>query len=102
MIDVAKELKVAMQTGKVVLGSKQAMRLASKGKAKLIIMASNTPQGIKDKISAYARVSKIPIYIYPGSSWDLGAICGKPFVVAAVSVIDEGDSEILKLAGEGG
>lgn len=102
MIDVAKELKVAMQTGKVAVGSKQAMKLAGMGKAKLIIVASNAPQEIKEKISNLAKVSKIPMYIYPGSSWDLGAICGKPFVVAAVSVIDEGDSEILKLVGEGG
>lgn len=102
MVDVAKELKVAIQTGKVILGTKQTMKLTSLGRAKLIILASSTPHEVRDKIIAYAKAAGTHVYVYPGSGWDLGAICGKPFVATAVSVVDEGDSEILKLAEKGG
>jgi ribosomal protein L30E len=35
--------------------------------------------------------------VYRGSSLDLAATCGKPFIVSALSIREPGDSEILKL-----
>ena len=99
-IDLERELKIALKTGKVVLGSNQAIKHAKLGKGKLIILASNCPRDVKGDIIYYSKLSKVPVYVFPGSSWELGSICGKPFMVAALTILDPGDSEILSLVEE--
>lgn len=99
-IDIERELKIALRTGRVEIGSNVTIKNAKLGRGKLIIIASNCPDEIKGDILYYSRLSKIPVYVYPGSSWDLGAICGKLFMVASLTVIDPGDSEILYLVEE--
>jgi large subunit ribosomal protein L30e len=37
------------------------------------------------------------VSIYNGTSLDLGAVCGKPFEVSALSIKEPGDSNILKI-----
>ncbi|MCS7387060.1 MAG: 50S ribosomal protein L30e [archaeon GB-1867-005] len=100
-IDLERELKIALKTGKVALGSNSAIKYAKLGKGKLIILASNCPSDIKSDILYYSKLSKIPVYVFPGSSWELGSICRKPFMVAALTILDPGDSEILMLVEEG-
>ncbi len=101
MINLENELRVAMRTGKVVLGSKVTMKAAAHGNGKLIILARNCPEHLKDLIVHYAKLSNIPTYVSPLSSRELGATCGKRFMVAALTVLDEGDSDIMKLVEEG-
>ncbi|PCN49832.1 50S ribosomal protein L30e [Candidatus Geothermarchaeota archaeon ex4572_27] len=97
MISLENELRVAMKTGKVVLGSRQTARLAAHGRGKLIIIARNCPEDIKALIMHYAKLSNIPTYICPLSSKELGEACGRRFMVAALTVLDEGESDIMKL-----
>ena len=92
---------MAIKTGKVRFGSKEAIKALKHGKAKMVIIAANAPKEIKDDILYYAKLSKIPVYIFQGTSVELGTICGKPFMVAAITIYDEGDSRILEFA-EGG
>ncbi len=98
MVDLARELKVAMTTGKVVLGSRQTMKAILRGEAKAVVIAANVPVHIKSDIEYYAKLARIPIITYPGSSWELGAACGKPFKVSSLAIIDPGESAILELA----
>jgi len=97
-IDVNKQIGMAVRTGKVSFGVKEALDGARYAKAKLLIMASNCPEPYKQDLIQYAKQSSIPIYNYPGSSVDLGAACSKRFVVAVLTIKEPGDSEILKLA----
>jgi len=97
VVDVDKAIRMAVRTGKVILGSKRTIQLVKHGKVKLAIVASNCPAEIKNDLEYYCKLSNVPVYIYDGTSWDLGAVCGKPFMVAAMAVVDPGDSEILKL-----
>jgi len=96
-MDVAHEIRVAMSTGKVIVGSKQTIKACAFGKAKLVIIASNCPESVRSQIEYYAKLSGVPIYVFPGSSWDLGAACRKPFMVASLAIIDPGDSDIMSL-----
>jgi len=96
------ELRMAIKTGKVRFGSKEAIKAAKLGKAKLIVIAENAPKELKDDIIYYSKLSKIPTYIYKGTSVDLGTLCGKPFMVAAVIIYDEGESRILEFVESGG
>ncbi|MCD6461968.1 MAG: 50S ribosomal protein L30e [Thermoplasmata archaeon] len=87
-MDIQKAIKTAVSKGDVVLGMKEIKKHAAKGKIKLVIYASNSPE--KD-------FPGVKTYRYKGSNADLGVACGKPFPVAAIGIIDPGPSEILSL-----
>lgn len=97
--DENKEINVAVKTGKTILGTKKVIQQLSMGKLKLLIMAKNTPAKIVDDIRILNNCLEIPvpIFISKSSSWDLGSVCAKPFWVATVGILDEGDSSILKV-----
>jgi len=95
--DIEKELVNALKTGRVILGSRKTLKLVKLGKAKAVIVAENAPPEIRDDIIYYARLSNIPVYVYPGTSLELGAVCGKPFTVASLAILDPGNSRIIDL-----
>ena len=97
MIDVNKAIATTAKTGKIQFGVNSALKSAKTKKAKLIIVASNCPKKTKEGIEYYCKLSNIPVSIYKGTSVDLGAVCGKPFEVSALSVREPGDSNILKI-----
>lgn len=97
MIDVDKAIAAAVKTGKVSFGAASAVQSAQTGRARLIILAANTPKNIREDVEYYSKLSKVPLITYRGSSLDLAATCGKPFTVSALSIREPGDSEILKL-----
>jgi large subunit ribosomal protein L30e len=37
------------------------------------------------------------LIVYKGTSTDLAMVCGKPFIISALTIRDPGDSDILKL-----
>lgn len=98
MIDVNKAIATAVKTGKISFGTNNAIKNAKTRKAKLIIVASNCLQKNREDIEYYCKLSNIPVTIYKGTSIDLGAVCGKPFKVSAITIREPGDSDILKLA----
>jgi len=91
---------MAVKTGKVGFGSKDAIVSTASARAKMIILAKNIREAERDEIQHNAEQSVIPIYVFPGSSLDLGAVCEKPFPVSAIVVREAGDSEVLKLVAE--
>ena len=92
-------LRMVLRTGKIVLGSKQTLKLVRHGKTKMVVVAANAPPETKKELKYYASLSNVPVYEYPGTSVELGALCGKPFPVSMLAVIDPGDSNILELVG---
>ena len=97
-MDFNRQINIALKTGKTELGCRSASTAAKQGKAKLIILASNCPEEYKNEILRDAKKSGIFTYTYDGTSTELGSVCGKPFIVAAITVREAGNSEILKLA----
>lgn len=96
MINLDRALRSSIRTGKVVLGSNQALECGVSGKAKLIIHAADCPLDIRERLDRL----ELPVYSYQSSGKDLGAACGKPFPVAALAVIEPGDSEVMALLRE--
>ncbi len=97
--DEGKEINVAVKTGKILLGARSVTREISMGDLKLIVLSHNAPSEIKDEITLLNNCLETPIPVYnsKNSSWDLGSICGKPFWVSVLGVLDAGDSSILKV-----
>jgi large subunit ribosomal protein L30e len=97
VIDIDKAVTTVLKTGKVSLGANSAIQNAKTGKTKLVILAANSPKSIREDIEYYCKLSNVPLIIYRGSSTDLATVCGKPFIVSALSIKEPGDSEILRL-----
>ncbi|MDI3484536.1 MAG: large subunit ribosomal protein L30e [Methanobacteriaceae archaeon] len=98
-MDIDRGIRVAVDTGNVILGSKKSIQNLKLGKGKIVIIAENAPEDIKDDVEYYARLSNIPVYVYKGSSVELGSVCGKPFTVTTLLIQDPGDSTILEIVG---
>jgi len=101
MIDVNKAVGSAVKTGKVLLGAGGALKSVKAGRARLIVLASNCPVDVREDIERFGGLSGVPVFIYNGSSIDLGAACGKPFAVSVLTVREPGDSDILRLVEAG-
>jgi large subunit ribosomal protein L30e len=97
MINIENAIKIVQKTGKLEIGTQKAINLIKNGRGQIIIVANNCPQSILEDLKIYAQFSNIPIYTYKGSNWDLGFLCGKMFMISVLTILDPGDSDILKL-----
>jgi large subunit ribosomal protein L30e len=88
---------MAISTGRVYLGSNVSMREMRRGRAKIAILSSNSPNVIRKRIESFGKLSGIPVLQHTKDSVDLGILCGKPFSVSAIVINDLGDSKILDL-----
>ncbi|GAT30214.1 60S ribosomal protein L30-2 [Aspergillus luchuensis] len=118
-------LALVMKSGKVTLGYKSTIKTLRSGKAKLVIIAANTPPLRKSELEYYAMLAKAPVHHFSGNNvsdhdpsvWDLygagsgpssgttsynrdhnielGTACGKLFRTSTMAILDAGDSDIL-------
>jgi large subunit ribosomal protein L30e len=98
-MDVDRGIRVAVDTGNVTLGSVKSIQGLKLGKGKLVILAQNCPNDIREDVMYYSKLSEIPVYDYEGTSVELGSVCGKPYTVATMTIKDPGDSNILEVMG---
>lgn len=92
MIDISRALKSAITTGQVDFGVDQTEKAIKSGRAQLVIVARNCPSEI-----LMSEDLGVKVHRYEGNNMELGALCGKPFSVSALAVIDKGSSNILTL-----
>jgi large subunit ribosomal protein L30e len=90
-------IRLAVESGKVEFGSRKGIKNNLLGKAKLFVVAENTPSTIKESMVHYSEVSGIRLIQFEGTSLELGSVCGRPFPVSVLSVYDAGTSHILDL-----
>ena len=90
-------IRLAVESGKTEYGARTGIAAGLLGKAKVFVVASNTPTDTRNKVSEFAKKSKIPVIVFEGTTIELGSVCGRPFPVSVLSVYDPGNSNILKL-----
>ncbi len=96
-MDVNREIRMAVNTGTVDFGIKEAKDNVENEECELLIISSNCPdEDLKDN----EEYNGIPIYVYRGNNQQLGSAAGKPFAVSAISIKDAGNSNILSLRAE--
>ncbi|KAL3818890.1 hypothetical protein ACJIZ3_004795 [Penstemon smallii] len=114
-------LALVMKSGKYTLGYKTVLKTLRNSKGKLILISNNCPPLRKSEIEYYAMLAKVMVHHYSGMksemrssglisftfqefslyNVDLGTACGKFHRVSCLSIIDPGDSDIIKaLAGD--
>lgn len=86
---------LVIKSGKYTLGYRSVVKSLRTGKAKLVIIAGNTPVLRKSELEYYAMLSKTQVYYFQGGNNELGTVCGKLFRVGVLSILDAGDSDIL-------
>jgi large subunit ribosomal protein L30e len=100
LVDVNKQIRMAVKTGKVGFGAKDALSSTISARAKMIILAKNIRESDREDLLHSAEQSEVPVFVFPGSSLDLGAVCERPYLVSAMVIREAGDSEVLKLVAE--
>ena len=96
-MDINKEIRQAVDNGKVILGANKSLKAVKLGQAKLAIVASNCSSEVLADIKRYGELANIPVHIFGRDSAELGVACGKLFLVSVLTVLDPGDSNILSL-----
>ncbi len=91
-MDMNRALRQVVQTGEVHFGVRQAKRALRDHTAHLIVVPDNIP---KDTLDELRGVSKVPMVQFSGTNFELGTVCGKPFSVSVLTVIEAGDSDIM-------
>ncbi|KIJ55412.1 hypothetical protein M422DRAFT_24015 [Sphaerobolus stellatus SS14] len=95
---ITSRLALVVKSGKYALGYKSALKQMRSGKAKLILIAGNCPPLRKSEIEYYAMLSKTAVHHFTGSNVALGTAAGKLFRVGVMTVMDQGDSDLLTIA----
>uniref|UniRef100_F1LGA6 Large ribosomal subunit protein eL30 n=1 Tax=Ascaris suum TaxID=6253 RepID=F1LGA6_ASCSU len=80
-------LAMVMKSGKYCLGYKQTLKTLRAGKAKLVIIANNTPPLRKSEIEYYAMLAKTGVHHYNGNNIELGTACGKLVCIITTETI---------------
>jgi len=94
-MDLHKSIRMVADTGKVLLGTNRARKIALNGTAKLVVIASNCPSEAKQDLEHYCKLASIPVLEFQGTSVELGTTCGRPFSVSVLTVLEPGNSDIM-------
>jgi len=94
--NINSRLALVMKSGKVTLGYRSTLKVLRLGKAKLVIIASNCPPLRKSEIQYYAMLARTGVHHYNGNNIELGTACGKYFKCSVMTIIDPGDSDIIR------
>lgn len=76
----------ALKENKAVIGHKESIKLIKLSSSKMIVMAKNTPKTIRREIEYNAKLARIPVKVFNGSSKELGIVCGKSFPIMALAI----------------
>ncbi|MBS3116619.1 ribosomal L7Ae/L30e/S12e/Gadd45 family protein [Candidatus Woesearchaeota archaeon] len=90
--DLEKQLELLrsqLQEGKVVLGTKRALKELRQGKLQEILLARNCPESIKKEIGYYAKLRGVKVVQLSQTNEELGIFCKKNFFVSVLAVIGE-------------
>lgn len=94
-MDLKTALTTAIKTGKVLLGTNRTEKVLLTGNPKLVILSNECKE--REKIKYFCKLANVECKILDIPTLSLGALCGKPFPVSALAIINPGDSNILDI-----
>lgn len=86
---ISKDLMRAVTTGKIIFGYKMVAKKTKEAKA--FIISNDCPA----RKEVFAIAQDKPVYVFEGNNVELGSLCGRPFGVSVLAVVDEGKSNIM-------
>ncbi|MHA1743115.1 MAG: 50S ribosomal protein L30e [Candidatus Heimdallarchaeota archaeon] len=85
-MNLVETIQTALKTGKVIIGYRESIKFIKTNTPKLIVVAENSPAGMRKEIEHNAKVAGVKVEVFNGSSKELGVICGKPFPVTTLVI----------------
>ena len=86
---IRKEIEDALAKGRLIYGSNKTIESIIKGKAKKVVIAKDCPLEIKEDILHYCKLADIPCIEINLNSRELGTLCKRPHVIAALAILKE-------------
>lgn len=83
--DIA-HIKKAVEEKKVVIGTEHTMKMLKTDLLKIVYLAKNCPERVKQDALHYAQFTGVKIVQLDQPNDELGALCRKQFSVAMVSI----------------
>ena len=94
------ELRNTLDTGKIIYGTNESKKECLIGEPKLLIISSTIDSQNRELFSHYAKLLDIKLVEYPEGSIELGSVCGKPFGISIIAILNEGKSSIFEVINE--
>ncbi len=82
----AEMLKVKAQQKKVFIGQASVVKGLQRGTVEKVFLASNCPARMKEDITHYAALAKVPVESMAQNNEEMGIICKKNFMVSVVGL----------------
>ncbi len=99
MSETMNALKMAVETGKSVFGYRQTAKGIKSRAVKLLVISSNAPADQANLLARLAKENGVKVLPFPGTGWDLAALCNRSHVISSLGVMDAGQSNLLDRAG---
>ena len=94
---IEKNIRLAYNTGKIIMGVNESKKFIMNGEGKLIILSEDSPKEIKNDITYFSEMAQIPLVVYPNTAIRLGEACGRPHPISVMVILNEGDSKVLEI-----
>ncbi|MCL5100435.1 MAG: 50S ribosomal protein L30e [Candidatus Marsarchaeota archaeon] len=95
MSDLGNDIRLVVDTGKVSIGYRNVLRSISNTSANAVVVASKGNTELINDIKHMCNIASVKVITFDGNPTELGALCGKPFSVNALAVLEQGSSKIL-------
>jgi large subunit ribosomal protein L30e len=95
--ELEREIKNLVRTGKFVMGARRSLKALLLGKAKAVVVADKILPIIEADVLHYAKLGGVPVVRYPGTSYELGLVCGRQHPVSVIAVLDFGESRLSEV-----
>lgn len=89
------QLRAAVDSGKVVFGTKETLRECLVGDPKIIVVSKNIQNITKKEIEHFSKLLNAVFIEYPETGFELGNVCGKPFSISSLVIKDLGQSSLV-------
>jgi large subunit ribosomal protein L30e len=96
---VAAVIKVAMKSGKVVLGERASLRTLKT--SKLVVISNSLRSEELEAVRQACKDAEVPLVVFEDSAVTLGAAAGRSFPVKVLSIKSAGDADVGKLLSSG-
>jgi len=83
---LTKTIQEAVKSKNVIIGYKKSIKFIKLNKPKLVIVAENAPEKIKEEIENSTKIARVKVKIFNGTSKELGIISGKPFPITTLVI----------------
>jgi len=77
-------MKTMKSERKVIIGARSVIKAMERGEVERVLIASNAPDWIKEKVIESAKKAKVKVEIFKGNELRLGIKVGRPFPIACV------------------